>query len=158
MITTINEFRKILESEDLDRDLVPREILPNWLYHISAAKNKESILNNGIKRSTGGGTWFGRTYSNRVYLATSLIAAYDLQLNFTSHGLADSYIIFKVDESKIPNKADFYNDSLFVHGVYTEQDIPKEAIVDQIDPDSLSYAAEDLENLYTTTWMEADLE
>jgi hypothetical protein len=158
MITTINEFRKFNEATGDEEEIIDRKWIPDFLYHISATKNKESILKNGIKMSTGGGTWFGRTYSNRVYMATSLIAAYDLQLNFKAHEMADDYLIFKIELDKIPNGAPFYNDSLFNHGIYTEQSIPKSAIIDVINPDTLSYPSEDLENLYNSTWMEYENE
>jgi hypothetical protein len=91
--------------------------LPDVLYHVSPIKNKSSILNNGIELKTGGNTYLNRTYDPRIYLATSLIAAYDIQLNFSSHTDLD-YIIFEIDTKTLNGK--FYEDSKFAHGVWTD--------------------------------------
>lgn len=145
----LKSYENFVEGEEE----IKKEWLPKELYHISPSINEEKILKNGIKTSNGGGTWFNRTYTPRVYLATSLIAAYDLQVNFISHDMAKKYTIFKIETSLI-SEGRFFEDSKFAHGIYIEQNIPKEAIIEVIDPDILSYDAEDLENLYNTTWMD----
>lgn len=138
----INE--NIEEEEQLQKDW-----LPAYLYHISPVENKQSILNNGIKLSTGGTTFLKRTYTPRIYLATSLIAAYDLYVNFHAHN-QKKYLIYKIDTSKI--NGNFFDDDKFIHGVYTDENINKKAIIELIDPLSLSYDDDELEDLYNQTW------
>ena len=84
-------------------------------------------------------------------MATSLIAAYDLYVNFNAHN-GKKYYIYKIDTSKI--NGNFFDDDKFVHGVYIDENIDKDAIVELIDPTHLSYDDEELSNLYNYTWHE----
>lgn len=118
---------------------------------MSPIKNKSSILNDGIELKTGGSTYLNRTYEPRIYLATSLIAAYDIQSNFSSHTDLD-YIIFEINTKTL--NGEFYEDSKFLHGVWTDTKIDKKSIIKTIDPSSLYYNEDDLDNLYNSTWMD----
>lgn len=120
-----------------------------YLYHVTPASSIAKIMKEGIQPQTGGRTFLNRTYSPRIYLATSLIAAYDLQVNFAAHdGL--QYKILEIDASKIPG-AGFHPDDKFVHGVWTTTAIPVNAVVKVIDPSTLSYEDDALESLYASS-------
>lgn len=154
MITTINEFRiYIKETNDNieNEDKLELFMLPDFLYHISPIENKNSILNKGIILKTGGTSHLYRTYTPRIYLACSLIAAYDLYLNFNAHN-GKEYLIYKIDKNKL--SGNIYEDSKFAHGIHIDKNIPKEAIIEVIDPNTLKYNEEDLDNLYNTTWFD----
>lgn len=140
-------------NESFNEDELTLSMLPNKLYHASPISNKEDILKNGIKLGTGGQTYLNRTYSPRIYLATSLIGAYDIQLNFNSHTDLD-YIIFEIDTNKLSGH--FYEDSKYAHGIWTDKPISKDAIIRTIDPDTLKYTADQLDRLYNTTWFDYD--
>lgn len=77
----------------------------------------------GKKVNKKGQSFLNRNYkTSRVYLATSLIGAYDIQNNFNSHD-GKKYIILEIDTDKL--KGSFFNDDLYLHGIYTESSIPK---------------------------------
>ena len=139
-------------NENVDNeDELELSMLPDFLYHVSPIENEQSILKNGIKTNTNGTTVFKRIYSPRVYLATSLMAAYDLQTNFNSHN-SKNYLIYKIDKSKLNKNCNIREDSKFAHGIWIDKNVSPNAIVETIDPNTLSYNDEDLENLYNTTW------
>ena len=145
-------FLRIVESNE---DKLEWYMLPEFLYHVSPIENKDSILKNGILVKTGGTSHLQRNYSPRIYLACSLIAAYDIQLNFNSHN-GKQYLIYKLDKNKLNQSANIYEDSKFAHGVHIDKNISKDAIIDVINPDNLRYNEEDLDNLYNTTWFDYD--
>jgi hypothetical protein len=152
-------FLKIYETKDNidNEDRLEWEMLPNFLYHVSPIENKDSILKKGIILKEGGTSHLYRTYTPRIYLACSLISAYDIQLNFNSHN-SKTYLIYKIDKNKLDHTANIYEDSKFAHGVHIDKNIPKQAIVEVINPDNLHFNEEDLDNLYTTTWFDSDFE
>ncbi len=134
-----------------NEDTLELFMLPDFLYHISPIENKNSILNKGIILKTGGTSHLYRTYTPRIYLACSLIAAYDLYLNFNAHN-GKEYLIYKIDKNKL--SGNIYEDSKFVHGIHIDKNISKEAIIEIIDPNTLKYNEDELDNLYNTTWFD----
>lgn len=119
--------------------------LGKFLYHVTPEENADEIRKLGICPATGGNTHLRKTYSPRVYLATSLIAAYDLVTNFSAHR-GTRHVIFKVDPSFV---GEFKKDPDFMHGIYLEgYGIPPEGVLEEIDPDSLDYDENDLDELY----------
>lgn len=137
---------KLFEEEEAVR----KEWLPEYVYHVTPVQNERAILNNGIKPATGGRTHLQRTYDPRIYLATSLIGAYDLQVGFNAHD-GEDYIIFKLRTEDIPSTT-FYDDEKFLHGVWTPDAIPASAIITSIDPSDLQYDEDDLEDIYNYSW------
>ena len=90
----------------------------------------------------------GEKFENRLYFATSLIAVYDLYVNFTSIRGYEEYIIIKIDSNCL--KQGYSKDMLFQHGIYIDYKISADYIDDIIDADSLfnKFDEDDLENLY----------
>lgn len=153
-VTAYVSIEKQNESTDdniQNEDTLELFMLPDFVYHISPIENRNSILNKGIILKTGGTSHLYRTYTPRIYLACSLIAAYDLYLNFNAHN-GKEYLVYKIDKNKL--SGNIYEDSKFAHGIHIDKNIPKEAIVEVIDPNALKYNEEDLDNLYNTTWFD----
>lgn len=82
-----------------------------------------------------------------MYFATSLIAAYDLSVNFGSYRDSGEYVIFKLTSDCIE---EYEEDSLFLHGIYVDYSINKNCIVEVIDAEDLfdKFDENDLEDLY----------
>ena len=73
----------------------------NWLYHLTPARNRASIAANGIEAREGGNP-FGSHWSARVWLYTSLNAAYNgSQCSDVLHHGRDPPWIIKLDRSVI---------------------------------------------------------
>ena len=118
-----------------------------YLYHVTPTKYLTGIKKKGLQLATGGTTHLNKHYSPRIFLATSLIAAYDLAQNFSVHR-NEPHTILKIDSSLI--KGPFHKDYYFSHGVYIESAIEKEAIVEVINPDDLfgTWDEEEFSELY----------
>jgi hypothetical protein len=118
-----------------------------YLYHVTPTKYIGKIKNVGIQVATGGTTHLNKTYSPRIFLATSLIAAYDLSQNFSAHR-NEPHTIIKIDSSKV--EGPFEKDYYFSHGVYVTTNIPLDAIVEYISADDLfgEWDEEELSELY----------
>lgn len=135
-------------------DELEKSWLPDILYHVTPKENLKSILQTGIKLNTIGQSFLNRNYKTpRVYLATSLIAAYEIQTNFNSHEGKD-YVILELDTKKL--NGPFFNDELYLHGIYTHSKVNKQAILKTIDPNTLIFQDTDLENMYNQDWLEYD--
>ena len=118
-----------------------------YIYHVTSIKNLNNIKQKGF-RPQNGTSINGKKYENRIYFATSLIAAYDISLNFGSYKKDNEYVIFKLDSNCLENG--YEKDPLFVHGIYVDYPVGKKYIVDIIKADDLfnKYDENDLENLY----------
>lgn len=132
---------QLLESDAVGYDV------GKYIYHITPKTNLPSIKRNGLLPKDGTSiNW--DLYKNRLYFTTSLIAAYDLAINFEAHNKGKKYLILKIDSNCLING--YKEDKLFSHGIYTEYPISYEYIIDIIVADDLvgKYSDEDLENLY----------
>lgn len=136
----------INEANYLKSDAI-RYNIGEYLYHISPKRNLTEIKKNGFIPKNGIAI-NGKPFKNRIYFATSLIAAYDLSVNFGSYKDNENYIIFKVKSNCVDNG--YEKDPLFVHGIYVNYPISNKYIVDIIDADDLftKFNDEDIENLY----------
>jgi hypothetical protein len=120
----------------------------DYLYHVTPKKNLLNIIQNGFEPKDGVAI-NGKPFKNRLYFATSLIAAYDLCTNFQSYRDGyDEWSIIKVKSVCV--KDGYENDPLFVHGIYVNYPIKPDFMVDVIDYDNLfgKFRDEDFEELY----------
>jgi hypothetical protein len=118
----------------------------DFIYHTTPMKNLNKIKKYGFEPQSGISI-NGKKFENRLYFATSLIAAYDLSVNFGSYRDDSEYVIFKVD-SKCLN--DYEEDPLFTHGIFVDYKIDKKYIIDIIKAEKLfdKFSDDDIENLY----------
>lgn len=128
---------------------IKKDWLPKYLYHISPQSNRSLIKKSGIIPKTGGRTKLNLSYSPRIYLATSLIAAYSLMEEF-QNWKDEEYDIYEIDTKDLTD--DFYDDPKFMHGVFTTQSISFNNITKIIDPKTLYFDPEDIEQLYLQDW------
>lgn len=138
---------KILRyNEYLDSDAIGYNI-GKYLYHVTPKTNINNIKKTGL-RPQGGISINGEKFSKRLYFTTSLIAAYDLSVNFESYKDENGdYYIFKLDSSCIK---DFKKDPLFMHGIYVDYVVPYSCVIDVIRANDLfgQYDDGDFEKLY----------
>ena len=141
----MKNFINYINERYLDSDAIGYEI-GNFIYHITPEKNLSFIKENGFIPQDGISI-NGKHFENRLYFATSLIAAYDLSVNFGSYKDDDNYIIFKIESSCI---SDYEEDPLFVHGIYIDYSISEEYIVDILKADDYfnKFDDDDIEKLY----------
>lgn len=154
----VKDFRSFLLEHRSDDEMVPRDMVPDRVFHTTRKRNEASVRRDGVLPTTGGGSWLNRTYSPRVYVATSLIAAYDLTVGFQAHDEKhEDYVIFEIDTSMIPEHV-FFEDEKFNHGIWTPEGIPASAIVGKAYASSLygKFSDEDLEDLYSHVWHDYD--
>lgn len=118
-----------------------------FLYHVTSTSNINAILKDGFLPKDGVSI-SGEHFKNRLYLATSLIATYDLSVNFGSYRDDIDYVIFKI-KSKCVN--DYTIDPLFEHGIYIDYKIDSKYIVETIPVDDLfgRFNDDDIDNLYS---------
>ena len=147
---SIHEFG-LDENDYINESYLPSDAIGydigEYLYHITPIKNLNKIKNNGFVPKDGISI-NGKPFKNRLYFATSLIAAYDLSVNFQSYrDDVDEYVIFKVDSKCLK---DYEEDELFKHGIYVNYPISKKYIVDIINAEDLfgKFDEDDFENLY----------
>ena len=135
------KFENFLKSDAIGYNI------GDYIYHVTPDKNIKKIKKEGFIPKDGTSI-NGKKFKNRLYFATSLIAAYDLSINFSSYREDnDKYVIFKIDSKCLK---DYQKDPLFVHGIYIDYNISSKFIVDDIDANSLfnKYDEDDLEDLY----------
>lgn len=137
---------KLINENYLKSDAIGYNI-GQYLYHITPKINISQIKKTGFLPKDGIAI-NNRPFKNRLYFATSLIAAYDLSVNFGSYKEDKEYAILKL-ESDCVDKG-FEEDPLFVHGIYVDYPVSYSYVVDIIDADDLfnKFNEEDLENLY----------
>jgi hypothetical protein len=138
-------LKEIREENYLENDAIGYNI-GDYLYHITPTDNLIEIKQKGFIPKDGIAI-NGKPFKNRLYFATSLIAAYDLSVNFSSYRDTYDYTILKINSNCI----DEYNeDPLFVHGIYVDYPISNDCIINIISADDLfgKFNDEDLENLY----------
>ena len=145
MITTINEYRQFINEKYLESDAIGYKI-DKYLYHVTTKNNLNKIKRYGFIPQDGVSI-NNKPYENRLYFATSLIAAYDLSVNFSSYKDEHEYYIIKIKSEAIDN---YEEDPLFDHGIYIDYSIPSKYIVEVIDADDLfdKFDDNDIENLY----------
>ena len=145
MITNINEFKQFINEQYLSNDAIGYNI-GKFIYHVTPKKYQNKIIKNGFIPQDGISI-NGKPFKNRLYFATSLIASYDLSVNFASYKDDYKYVIFKIDSSCLDS---YIKDPLFVHGIYINYPIDKKYILEIIDTQTLfnKYDDNDLENLY----------
>lgn len=118
-----------------------------YLYHVTPKKNIPQIKKNGFIPKDGISI-NNKPFKNRLYFATSLIAAYDLSVNFGSYKYNGEYVIFKLKSDCI-NKG-YKEDPLFAHGIYVDYPIPYAYSIDIINVSDLfgKFNENDIEKLY----------
>ena len=141
-----NKIRKYFNEQFLPNDAIGYNI-GEYLYHITPKQNVNTIKKNGFIPKDGIAI-NGKPFENRLYFATSLIAAYDLSVNFNSYKDNEEYIIFKVKSNCIDDG--YEKDPLFVHGIYVDYPISNDCIINVINASDLfnKFNDEDFENLY----------
>lgn len=144
MITTINEFKESIQNK-FKSDAIGYNV-GEYLYHITPKMNINEIKQNGFIPKNGVSI-NGKSFTNRLYFATSLIAAYDLSVNFNSYKNDENYVIFKLKSTFLKN---YKKDKLFNHGIFIDYPVSYEYVIDIIDANNLfnKFDDEDLENLY----------
>jgi len=118
-----------------------------YVYHVTPVENLTAIRKIGLLPRDGIAI-NGRRYENRLYFATSLIAAYDISVNFQSLGRGIEYAILKIGSEAVSRG--YENDPLFEHGIYVDYPIVPERIADVIMANDLfgKYDDEDFDRLY----------
>jgi hypothetical protein len=141
----IINFNKFLNEKYLKNDAIGYNI-GEFVYHVSPKRNLNKIKKYGLIPKDGISI-NGKPFKNRLYFATSLIAAYDLTVNFSSYKDNEEYIIFKLDSKCIK---DYEKDNLFVHGIFINYPVDYKYVIDIINTNDLfnKYDENDLENLY----------
>jgi len=118
-----------------------------FIYHVTTLKSLENIKDNGFIPQEGTSI-NGEHYKNRIYFATSLIAAYDIYENISSYKeYYSEYVIIKIDSKCLK---DYEEDTLFNHGIYVDYNISKEYILEDTLADNFrgKFNDDDIENLY----------
>ncbi len=146
MINRVKSFEQFVNENYLQSDARGYNI-GKYLYHITPKRNVAKIKKNGFIPKDGVAI-NNKPFKNRLYFATSLIAAYDLSVNFGSYKDNEEYVIFKVKSDCVNNG--YEEDPLFVHGIYVDYPIPNTYIVDVINASDLfnKFNDNDIENLY----------
>ena len=145
MLDKVKTFKQFINENYLTSDAIGYNI-GAYLYHITPTSNVEKIKKHGFVPKDGIAI-NNKPFKNRLYFATSLIAAYDLSVNFRSYKDYNEYVIFKL-------KADCVNayvkDPLFVHGIYVDYTIPYKCVVSIINANDLfnKFNDDDIEKLY----------
>jgi len=141
MIINFENFLK----EYMDSDAIGYDI-GEFIYHVTPESNVQDINTFGFIPKNGI-TINNNEYNNRLYFATSLIAAYDISVNFNSYKSDENYVIFKVDSKCLKN---YDEDPLFVHGIYIDYPISIDYIVDVYDASELfdKFNDDDFDELY----------
>ena len=142
--TTICEY--LNEENHLKSDAMGYN-MGEFLYHITPKRNIGEIMKSGFIPKDGIAI-NNKPYKNRLYFATSLIAAYDLSVNFGSYKDNEEYVIFKVKSNCVNNE--YEKDTLFPHGIYVDYQISNNCIVSVMNADDLfnKFDENDIENLY----------
>lgn len=143
----MKKFNNFINEKYLESDAIGYAI-GDFIYHVTTMKNVEKIKSQGFKPQDGISI-NGKPFQNRLYFATSLIAAYDLSVNFSSFKdeYKDEYVIFKLKSNCID---EYEEDPLFLHGIYVDYKIDKKYIVDMIKTSDLfnKFNDDDFDDLY----------
>jgi hypothetical protein len=117
------------------------------VWHVTPADRLRAIRRVGLLPQDGVSI-DGRPFRNRLYFATSRIAAYDISVNFQSHGRAEEYFMLKVDSAGIARG--HHDDPLFAHGVWVDYPVgPGYVVGYEAAADAYGeYDEDDLDNLY----------
>jgi len=142
----VKSFNNFINEDYLSADAIGYNI-GEYLYHVTPKRNIDKIKKYGFIPKDGISI-NNKPFKNRLYFATSLIAAYDLSINFESYKDDDEYVIFKIESSCINNG--YKEDPLFLHGIYIDYAIPNTCIVSVINSSELfnKFNDLDIENLY----------
>lgn len=104
-----------------------------FVYHITPVSNLKSILKTGLKPKSKN---FEFKYPERLFFVKDNVSeemrdllSKKLMKNNKKYD-KKGYCELKIDVSKIPDNVDFFNDPLYEYGLYCEDKIPKDAIVD----------------------------
>ena len=139
-------FKNWLNENKFQSDAMGYNI-GKYIYHTTPIKNLDKIKYKGLKLRSGI-TISGENFKNRIYFSTSLIAAYDILVNFGSYRDNKAYAIFKLNSNCLING--YKKDPLFVHGIFVNYNIDRKYILEIINADDLfnKFNEEDIENLY----------
>ena len=102
-----------------------------YLYHWTPYKNVTSILQNGIEVRNENDYL---SYSPKVHLMKGDISKIDasklgwMLFNKNSTLKNGKYALFRITMSKVPNNIDFFGDSRFQYGYFTNVTIPPQAL------------------------------
>jgi len=142
----MKKFKEFINEKYMTNDSIGYNI-GKYIYHVSPLKYLNIIKKNGLIPQNGK-TINNKEYKNRLYLATSLIAAYDISVNFESYKEDNEYVIFKINSESLINGYD--NDPLFQHGIYIDYPIDEKYILEIINTDDLfnKFDDDDIDNLY----------
>lgn len=142
----MKNFKEFINENYLKSDAVGYNI-GKFLYHITPKKNISKIKKNGFIPKDGISI-NNKPFKNRLYFATSLIAAYDLSVNFNSYKDNEEYVIFKIKSGCVSHG--YKKDPLFTHGIYVDYPISNKCIISIIDVSDLfnKFNEYDIENLY----------
>jgi len=143
---TIHNFDQFVNKNYLKSDAIGYRV-GKYLYHVTPKRNLSIIKKNGFIPKDGISI-NGVSFENRLYFATSLIASYDLSVNFGSYRDSEEYIIVKVGSKCVDNG--YNKDPLFLHGIYIDYSVNNSYIVDIIEADDLfdKFSDDDIESLY----------
>jgi hypothetical protein len=138
-------FKQFINEQYTKSDAIGYNV-GKFIYHVTPLKNLNNIKINGFIPQDGESI-NGEEFEHRTYFATSLIAAYDISINFGSYKDDDEYIIFKLDSNCL---TEYEKDPLFAHGIYVDYIIGSRYIVEIFDADDLfdKFDDDDLDKLY----------
>jgi hypothetical protein len=127
---------RCIAFDPIYQDKIKDEVRDEWnyLYHLTPSENIESVLSNGIIPSSKNKLFH---YPNRVYLLKPTVThneVVSLAKRLASQCSIQNgrYALFQIDLNKAPKNVDFSYDPRHQNGVYTYQQIPKDAIIDYI--------------------------
>lgn len=127
-----------------------------YLYHATPIECIDDIMRDGLTPMfSNWKTFVGNQYDHeaRIYLANSLIAAYDIAQNFIGHGKASEYVIIKIKRNSLEiDGIELYDDEFFQNNwVFVIEKIkPKHFHEEIVNADDLmnTFSDEELEWLY----------
>lgn len=100
--------------------------IPNFLYHIAPLKNWEKIQKIGLVPKSRSKKAY---HPERVYLGKDEKHTADLAPKFYQFNGTKEWVLLKIDTNAVPGDyLKLYHDSAFIHGYYTLNNIPPQAI------------------------------
>lgn len=107
----------------------------NYIYHLSPLSNLNSILNNGLVPCCKNKKF---SYPDRIFFIMENVTNENIiklarKLANASQTTNRYYCLLKISVKKIPESVNFYLDPMYDYGLFTEQHIPKEAIIDVVE-------------------------
>jgi len=136
----LKTYEKYLQSDSRGYNI------GEYVYHVTPLNKLDIIKEEGLKPQSGI-SLNGEKFKNRLYLATSLIAAYDISVNFGSYRDDREYAIIKLSSDCLK---EYDEDPLFVHGIYVDYSISEKYIIEIINCNDLfdKFDEQDFEDLY----------